>query len=88
MESPAFPFIGSRGGKGAGGALEVKFCRVLREWSAIPGHHGDVEDKTVKRLWILWHASLDSLFDRQLVEAGSRWVDGEWIRPSPGNFGV
>jgi hypothetical protein len=26
--------------------------------------------------------------DRRLVEAESRWVDGEWIRPSPGNFGV
>jgi hypothetical protein len=61
---------------------------VSREWPAIPGHHGDVEDETVKRLRILWHASLAFLFDRRLVEAGSRWVDGEWIRPSPGNLGV
>jgi hypothetical protein len=29
VESPAFPFIGSREGKDAGGALEVKFCRAL-----------------------------------------------------------
>jgi hypothetical protein len=26
--------------------------------------------------------------DRRLIEAGSRWVDGEWIRPNPGNFRV
>jgi hypothetical protein len=26
VESPAYPFIGSRGGRDAGGALEVKFC--------------------------------------------------------------
>jgi hypothetical protein len=61
---------------------------VPQEWPAILGHHGDVEDETVKRLQILWHAGLASLFDRRLVEAGSRWVDGEWIRPSPENFGV
>jgi hypothetical protein len=29
VESPAYPFIGSRGGRDAGGALEVKFCRAL-----------------------------------------------------------
>jgi hypothetical protein len=29
IESSAYPFIGSRGGRDAGGALEVKFCRAL-----------------------------------------------------------
>jgi ribosomal protein L24E len=29
VESPVCPFIGSRGGRDAGGALEVKFCRTL-----------------------------------------------------------
>jgi hypothetical protein len=29
VESPAFPFIGSREGRDAGGALEVKICRAL-----------------------------------------------------------
>jgi hypothetical protein len=29
VESPVFPFIGSRGGRDAGDALEVKFCRAL-----------------------------------------------------------
>jgi hypothetical protein len=61
---------------------------VPQEWPAIPEHHGDVEDEMVKILQILWHAGLASLFDQQLVEAGSRWVDGEWIRLSPGNFRV
>jgi hypothetical protein len=29
VESPACPFIGLRGGRDAGGALEVKFCRAM-----------------------------------------------------------
>jgi hypothetical protein len=29
VEAPACPFIGSRGGRDAGGALGVKFCRLL-----------------------------------------------------------
>jgi hypothetical protein len=29
VESPACPFIGSRGGRDAEGALEVNFCRAL-----------------------------------------------------------
>jgi hypothetical protein len=29
VESPAFPFIGSREGRDAEGALEVKICRAL-----------------------------------------------------------
>jgi hypothetical protein len=29
VESPAFPFIGLREDRDAGGALEVKFCRAL-----------------------------------------------------------
>jgi hypothetical protein len=43
-----------------------------REWSAIPGHHCDVEDETVKRLRVLCHVGLAFLFDRWLVKAGSR----------------
>jgi hypothetical protein len=96
VESPACPFIGSRGGRDAGGALGVKFidrcrgrCRdVPREWPAIPGYRDDVEEETVKRLRTLWHASLAFLFDRRLVEAGSRRVDDEWIRSSPRDCGV
>jgi hypothetical protein len=96
IESPACPFIGSRGGRDAEGALGVKFvdrCRgccsdVPREWPAIPGYHDDVKEETVKRLRILWHASLVFMFDRRLIEAGSRWVDDEWIRSSPRNCGV
>jgi hypothetical protein len=34
---------------------------VPREWSAIPGHHGDVEDETVKRPRIMCHVGLFSL---------------------------
>jgi hypothetical protein len=55
---------------------------VPREWPSIPGHHGDVEDETVKRLQILWHAGLASLLtggwsrpDRGRVEVGRRGTD-------------
>jgi hypothetical protein len=41
---------------------------VPREWSAIPGHHGDIEDETVKRLRVLCHVGLSSL----LTGGGSR----------------
>jgi hypothetical protein len=49
---------------------------VLREWTAIPGHHGDVEDETVKRPQILWHAGLASL------------LTGGWSRPGQGRVEV
>jgi hypothetical protein len=49
---------------------------VPREWPAIPGHHGDVEDETVKRLGILWHAGLTSL------------LTGGWSRPGRGRVKV
>jgi hypothetical protein len=96
VESPAFSFIGSRGGRDVGDALEVKFVErygircsdVLREWPAIPGHHGDVEDETVKRPRILWHAGLVPLLTGGWSRRGRGRVDEEWIRPSPENFGV
>jgi hypothetical protein len=57
VESPAYPFIGSRGGR-------------------------DVEDETVKRPRILWHADLASLLiggwsrlGRGRVEVGRRGMD-------------
>jgi hypothetical protein len=66
-----------------------------QEWSAIPRHHGDVEDETMKRLWVLCHVGLSSLLTggrsrlgRGRVEDGSRWIDGEQIRPSPQDHGV
>jgi hypothetical protein len=68
---------------------------VSREWPAIPGHHGDIEDGTVKRLRVLCHVSLSSLLTggesrlgRGRVEDGSRWIDGERIRPSTRDHGV
>jgi hypothetical protein len=52
---------------------------VPREWPTIPGHHGDVEDETVKRAQVLCHVSLVSLLTddklrlgRGQVEDGSR----------------
>jgi hypothetical protein len=67
---------------------------VPREWPAIPGHHGDVEDETVKRLRVLCHVGLSSLLTgggsrtgRGRVDDGSMWIDGEWIRPSPQDRG-
>jgi hypothetical protein len=48
---------------------------VPQEWSAIPGHLGDVGDETVKRPRVLCHVGLCSL----LTDGGSRlgrgWVD-------------
>jgi hypothetical protein len=52
---------------------------VPLEWSGIPGHHGDVEDETVKRHRVLCHVGLFSLLTdgksrlgRGQVEDGSR----------------
>jgi hypothetical protein len=47
-----------------------------REWPAILGHHGDIEDETVKRLRILRHAGLASL------------LIGGWSRPGRGRVEV
>jgi hypothetical protein len=49
---------------------------MLREWPAIPGHHGDVEDEMVKRPQILWHIGLASL------------LTGGWSRPGHGQVKV
>jgi hypothetical protein len=46
---------------------------VPREWSAIPGHHGDVEDEIVKRLRVLCHVGLSS----SLTGGGSRLGRGQ-----------
>jgi hypothetical protein len=58
-------------------------------------HHGDIEDETVKRLWVLCHIGLSFLLTggrsrlgRGRVEDGSRWIDGERIRLSPRDRGV
>jgi hypothetical protein len=84
VEAPACPFIGSRGGRDAEGCprsvVFVERCGcccsdVSREWSAIPGHHGDVEDEMVKRLWILWHAGLASLLTGGWSRLGRGWVE-------------
>jgi hypothetical protein len=45
------------------------------EWSVIPGHHGDIEDETTKRLGTPCHAVLSSPLNRAerrgWFEAGS-----------------
>jgi hypothetical protein len=46
---------------------------VPREWPAIPGHHGDVEDETVKRPRALYHVALFSL----LTDSRSRLGRGQ-----------
>jgi hypothetical protein len=61
---------------------------VPREWPAIPGHHGDVEDETVKRLRVLCHVGLSSLLTGDGSRPGRGWVDGERIRLSPRDHGV
>jgi hypothetical protein len=65
---------------------------VPREWPAIPGHHGDVENEMVKRLRVLCHVGLSSL----LTGGGSRTgkgrvdVDRWWAdkAESPGSRGT
>jgi hypothetical protein len=61
---------------------------VPREWPAIPGHHGDVEDETVKRPRVLCHVGVSSL----LTDGGSRLGRGQIkdgrIRPNPQDRGV
>jgi hypothetical protein len=67
-----------------------------REWPAIPGHHGDIEDETVKRLRVLCHVGLSSLLTsggsrlgRGRVEAGSRTGRGRVDKAeSPGSWGT
>jgi hypothetical protein len=46
---------------------------VPREWPAILEHHGDVEDKTVKRPRVMCHVGLSSL----LTGGGSRLGRGQ-----------
>jgi hypothetical protein len=46
---------------------------VPREWPAIPRHHGDVEDETVKRPQVLCHVGLFS----QLIDGRSRLGRGQ-----------
>jgi hypothetical protein len=61
---------------------------VPREWLAIPGHHGDVEDEAVKRLRVLCHVDLSSLLTGDGSRLGRSRVEDGWIRPSPQNRGV
>jgi hypothetical protein len=56
---------------------------VPREWLAIPGHHGDIEDETVKRLRVLCHVGLSSLLTGGGSRLGRGRVEDGWIRPSP-----
>jgi hypothetical protein len=60
---------------------------VLREWPAIAGHHGDVEDETVKRLRVLCHVVLSSLLTGGGSRLGRGQVEDGWIRPSPRDRG-
>jgi hypothetical protein len=46
---------------------------VPREWTAIPGHHGDIENETVKRTRVLCHVGLFSL----LTDGRSRLGQGQ-----------
>jgi hypothetical protein len=55
---------------------------MLREWPAIPEHHGDIKDETVKRPRVQWRACLASLLTdgwsrsgRGRVEVGRRGLD-------------
>jgi hypothetical protein len=58
---------------------------VPREWLAIPGHHGDIEDETVKRLRVLCHVGLSSL----LTGGGSRLGQGQVDKAkSPRSWGT
>jgi hypothetical protein len=69
---------------------------VPREWPAIPGHHGDVEDETVKRPRVLCHISLSSLLTgggsrlgRSQVEDGPRMGRGRVDKAeSPRSWGT
>jgi hypothetical protein len=56
---------------------------VPREWLAIPRHHGDVEDETVKRLQVLCHVGVSSLLTGGGSRLGQGQVEDRWIRPSP-----
>jgi hypothetical protein len=91
IESHAFPFIGSRGGRDAGGCLRSEVLSSAVEAAVATcsengrpslGHHGDVKDKAVKRSRVLWRAGLASLLtggwsrpDRGRVEVGRRGMD-------------
>jgi hypothetical protein len=63
-----------------------------QEWPAIPRHHGDVEDETVKRPRVLCHVGLFSLLtdgSRGWVEARSRMGRGRVDKAeSPRSWGT
>jgi hypothetical protein len=61
---------------------------VPREWPAIPGHHGDVEDESVKRPRVLCHVGLFSLLTDGRSRLGRGQVEDGWIRPNPRDRGV
>jgi hypothetical protein len=61
---------------------------VPREWPAIPGHHGDIEDEMVKRLRVLCHVGLSSLLTGDGSRLGRDQVEDGWIRLSPWDRGV
>jgi hypothetical protein len=61
---------------------------VPQEWLAIPGHHGDVGDETVKRLRVLCHIGLSSLLTGGGSRPGRYWVEAERIRLNPRDRGV
>jgi hypothetical protein len=61
---------------------------VSREWPAIPGHHGDVEDEMVKRPRALCHVGLFSLLTDGKSMLGRGWAEDGWIRPNPRDRGI
>jgi hypothetical protein len=61
---------------------------VPQEWPAIPGHHGDVGDETVKRPQVLCHVVLSSLLTDGRSRLGRGQVEDGWIRPNPRDRGV
>jgi hypothetical protein len=52
---------------------------VPQEWLAIPGHHGDVEDETVKRPQVLCHVDLFSLLTDGKSRLGRGQVSGKIV---------
>jgi hypothetical protein len=61
---------------------------VPREWSAIPRHHGDIEDETVKIPRVLCHVDLFSLLTDDKSRPGRGRVGDGWIRPNLRDHGV
>jgi hypothetical protein len=61
---------------------------VPLEWSAIPRHHGDIGDETVKRPRVLCHVGLSSLLTDGRSRLGRGRVEDGRIRPNPRDRGV